>query len=242
MKYRLLGPLEIETGPDRVIIGGHQQRALLATLLLAPGRVVASFDLIAELWPQRPEPPKNNSLHAQVARLRTALPGVPIARRPGGYIIELDPNEIDVTHFHQLRSTADSLARHDPQQAIPIYRQALELWRGNALQDSAIGERCQAAAASLSEARLRSVEQLAKLRIEHDDDPGKIVNDLLEWARLNPLRETLLARLMAALHRGGRGAEAIQIYMNARKRFNEELGIEPGDVMRQEYLRILRHT
>lgn len=239
MKYRLLGPLEIGPAPS-LIIGSARQRTLLAMLLLDVNRTVASSDVITGLWPQRPETLRNN-LHAQVARLRQTLPDTPIRRRPGGYLIEIDPDEIDITHFHQMRETAGDMAADDPHGAIAVYRKALSLWRGNALQDANLGERCKAAAASLHETRLHTVEQLAKLHIEHED-PGKIVNSLMELVRLNPMRETLLARLMTALHRSGRCAEAIQVYVDARQRFNEELGVEPGDVMRQEYLRILRHT
>lgn len=246
MKFRLLGPLEVGLTPQPTVIAGPQQRALLAMLLLNAGRVVSSWDLIAELWPQRAETVRRNTLHAQVARLRnTLLIGargrMPVAlySRSSGYVLDIDPDDLDVTHFNRLRRRASTLAMQEPVRAIGAFRQALSLWRGTALQDAALGKRCQAAAASLDEARLHVHEHLANLHISHDD-PGKIVDDLQELVHLYPMRETLLARLMAALHGCGRRAEALHLYLDARRRFNDELGMEPGEAMRHEYLRILK--
>ncbi|HEX6684263.1 MAG TPA: AfsR/SARP family transcriptional regulator [Candidatus Limnocylindrales bacterium] len=246
MKFRLLGPLEVGINPQPTIVAGPQQRALLAMLLLNAGRVVSSWDLIAELWPQRAEQVRRNTLHAQVARLRNTLlvnsrgrMPVSLYSRSSGYILDIDPDEVDVTHFNRLRRRASTLGVQDPGRAIATFRQALSLWRGAALQDAALGKRCQAAAASLDEARLHVYEQLAKLHISHED-PSRIVDDLQELVHLYPMRETLLARLMAALHGSGRRAEALHLYLEARHRFNDELGMEPGEAMRHEYLRILK--
>ncbi len=235
MKYRLLGPLEIGPEPTTTI-KGPQQRALLATLLLNAGRIVVSFDLIAELWPESESP--RNSLHAQVTRLRQTLK-LPIELRSNGYLINVDPGDIDVTHFHRLRKAADAVQEEDPHEAIATYRKALALWRGSALQDSAIGERCKAAADNLNETRLHTIEQLADLRIKHDD-PTAIIGDLQELVRLNPRRETLIARLMAALLDSGRPVDAIKVYVDAQKRFSAELGIDPGQAMREVYLRAIK--
>jgi DNA-binding SARP family transcriptional activator len=234
----------LSAGPTTV--AGRQQRALLAMLLLNTGRVVSSWDLTAELWPYRAESVRPNTLHAQVARLRSTLTmqcqgWMPIGlhSRSSGYILDVDPEELDVTHFNRLRRAAGRWAESEPARAIASLRQALSLWRGSALQDAALGKRCRAAAASLDEAKLQVHEQLAQLRIEHED-PNLIVDDLQELVLLNPMRETLLARLMSALHMAGRRAEALNLYLDARRRFNDELGMEPGEAMRVEYMRILR--
>ena len=45
---------------------------------------------------------------------------------------------------------------------------------------------------------------------------------------------------MLALYRSGRQAEALEVYQDARARFVEELGIEPGPELRQLQSEILR--
>ena len=46
---------------------------------------------------------------------------------------------------------------------------------------------------------------------------------------------------MLALYRSGRQAEALESYHDARSRFVEELGIEPGPELKQLQAEILRH-
>ena len=46
---------------------------------------------------------------------------------------------------------------------------------------------------------------------------------------------------MLALYRAGRQAEALDAYQDARARFVDELGIEPGAELRQLQAEILRH-
>ena len=46
---------------------------------------------------------------------------------------------------------------------------------------------------------------------------------------------------MLALYRAGRQAEALDVYQDARTRFVDELGIEPGPELRQLQAEILRH-
>ncbi len=246
MRFRLLGPLELDLSVGLAAVPGRQQRALLAMLLLNPGRVVSYWDLTAELWPHGAESVRPNTLHAQVARLRHTLVQqfrgmIPVAlySRSSGYVLEINPDDLDVTHFNRMRLAANAWVTREPARAIVELRQALSLWRGSALQDSALGKRCRAAAASLEESRLQTQEQLAQLRIHHES-PSTIVDDLKELAHLNPMRETLLALLMAAMRVAGRRAEALHMYLDARRRFADELGMEPGEAMRQEYLRILK--
>ncbi len=50
MRFRVLGPLEVWDNSRRVTVGGPQQRALLAVLLLNAGRVVSTDRLVDHLW------------------------------------------------------------------------------------------------------------------------------------------------------------------------------------------------
>lgn len=242
VKFRLLGPLEVEIGSIRPLLGGSQQRGLLAMLLTSAGRVVSYSDLIDELWPTG-RAVRVNTVHAQVSRLRDTFtvegsPLLKICSRPGGYMIE-SPGWLDVQQFRFLRHRAALVAGQEPQLAMQMLREALELWRGDALQDSVLGRRCRAAAAGLDEARLQAHEELARLTVAHAD-PAVAVADLRVLACMHPLRESLLALQMAALHSCGRRAEALQVFQEARGRFTAELGAEPGELMQRQHLRILK--
>ena len=50
--------------------------------------------------------------------------------------------------------------------------------------------------------------------------------------RDHPFRERLLYQLMLALYRSGRQAEALGALQAAKRRFAEELGLEPGPQLR----------
>jgi class 3 adenylate cyclase/tetratricopeptide (TPR) repeat protein len=56
----------------------------------------------------------------------------------------------------------------------------------------------------------------------------------------NPMRERLRGQLMLALYRSGRQAEALAAYQDARRALIDELGIEPGPVLRALEQGILR--
>ena len=60
-EFRLLGPLEVDAAGVAVALGGPKQRALLAYLLLQPGRVVPDERLIDELWGNDPPATARNA-------------------------------------------------------------------------------------------------------------------------------------------------------------------------------------
>ena len=55
------------------------------------------------------------------------------------------------------------------------------------------------------------------------------------------MRERMRSQHMLALYRSGRQADALGSYQEARARLVDELGIEPGPVLHQLELAILRH-
>ena len=50
VRYRLLGPLEVESEAGRVDVGPPKRRAVLGALLLARGRVVSADRLVEAVW------------------------------------------------------------------------------------------------------------------------------------------------------------------------------------------------
>jgi DNA-binding SARP family transcriptional activator len=67
MDFRILGSLEVYDNGRPLPLGGHQQRALLALLLLRANRVVPVDEIVEDLWGARPPPSATKSTQALVS-------------------------------------------------------------------------------------------------------------------------------------------------------------------------------
>ncbi len=240
MEFRILGPLEVSDEGGQVSLGGGKPRALLAVLLLHPNEVVSADRLIDELWGEDSSERAAAALRVNVSRLRKALSQDVLATKSPGYVIRVEPEELDLHRFERLVDEGRSLlARGLPADASERLREALSLWRGPALADFAYESFAQTAIARLEEIRLAAVE----LRIDADLALGRhdeLVGELEALVAEHPLRERLRGYLMTALYRSGRQAEALDAYKDARRALVDELGIEPSTALQELERAILR--
>src|SRR5262249_4054716 len=139
MEFLLLGPLEVVRDGRSVSIGGGKQRALLGVLLLHPNEVVSRDRLIDELWSDRAPGTAAHSLDIQVSRLRKVLdPEELLETRAGGYVLRVEPEQIDARRFERLLEEGRRANAEDkPAAARDALESALGLWRGGALADLA---------------------------------------------------------------------------------------------------------
>jgi DNA-binding SARP family transcriptional activator len=235
MQYRLLGPLEAVDGARPLALGGGKQRALLALLLLAANRVVSVEQIIDELWGENPPDTAANAVQVHVASLRRILePGrsggaataVLVTRSPG-YLLRVEPDNVDVLRFERLVDEARQLMDRDAEAASARLRQALSLRRGPTLSDVVLQGPAQGQITRLEEQYLSALED----RIQADLQLGRhgaLVGELGALVAANPVRERPRAQLMLALYRCGRQAEALEAYQSARRLLADELGIDPG--------------
>jgi predicted ATPase/DNA-binding SARP family transcriptional activator len=233
-EFRILGPLEVAGVAS---LGGPRQRALLARLLLSPGEPVPEGELVDAVWEERPPAGAARSLQVYASRLRglVAHTGAEIRRRGTGYELVLGPARLDASAFARGRAEAARRAgAGDPAGARTALEEALALWRGPALVDvpGALG-------APLDEARLVAAEELSDLELAAGGG-AELVPELERRAREQPLRERTRAQLMLALYRSGRQADALAAYRACRAAL-DELGLEPGEELRELERRILRH-
>jgi DNA-binding SARP family transcriptional activator len=231
MEFRILGPLEVWGEDGEVSLGGPKQRALLAVLLLNPNEVVAADRLIEELWGEDSPERAAAALRVNVSRLRKALPQDALATRSPGYVVRVEPDQLDLHRFERLVDEGRGLRGRGLQtEASQRLREALSLWRGPALADFAYESFAQAAIARLEEIRLAAIE----LRIDADLALGRhdeLVGELEALVAEHPLRERLRSYLMTALYRAGRQAEALDAYQDARRVLVDELGIDPSPAL-----------
>jgi DNA-binding SARP family transcriptional activator/DNA-binding CsgD family transcriptional regulator len=240
MKYRLLGALEVQNGDGPIALGGPKQRAFLGLLLVNANQVVSRDRLIDELWGEEPPPSAVQSIQVYVSRLRKLLPPDTLLTRTTGYVLEVDPNDVDLSCFEGLLAEGrKALAAHDPQRATEVLHEALDLWRGPPLAEFAFEPFAQAVIGRLEELRLAALED----RIEADLELGRDAELIAELEALiaeNPHRERLRGQLMLALYRSERQAEALEVYRRGRRTL-DELGIEPSAVLQQLEKAILNH-
>ncbi|POX49364.1 BTAD domain-containing putative transcriptional regulator [Streptomyces sp. Ru72] len=246
LRFGLLGP-PVVYGADGEVrtIGSGKVRALLAALLLEPGRVVSVDALKDALWGGAPPASAQASLQNHVTRLRRLLgdDGPERLRAvPPGYLLRVDEGELDVRVFeeHLVAARAAHAARAW-EDALREASAALALWRGTPLSGLPHETGAHALVQRLQEARLLVLEWRydAELRLGGARF-GSLVPELAALVAEHPLREGFHRLLMLALHRTGRPAEALAVHRDLRARLIEELGVEPGAAVREAHLEILR--
>lgn len=239
VEFRVLGPLEVRVGNRLLGLGGPRRRALLAILLLNANQVMSIDRLIDGVWGQDVPATAIAQVQAAVSALRRTLgrDGLIVTRAPG-YLIRVQPGELDLQVFEQHASEAsEALACDRAEQAAETFRAALDLWRGPALA-GVPGPAAQAEAARLAERRLAVLEQ----RIDADLAAGRHRDLIAELSTLvdeHPLRERLRGQLMLALYRAGRQADALAVYRKAGRALADELGLDPGAQLQRLHRSIL---
>jgi DNA-binding SARP family transcriptional activator len=238
MEFRILGPLEVVEDGRAVPLDRRRLRALLAFLLLHANELVSSDRLIDEVW--GPEPPKTAgaSLQNYVSRLRKAIGTEAIVSQPPGYVLRIDPERFDLARFERLTAEARGA---EPRERAEKLRAALALWRGPALDDLAFEPFARDEVGRLEEARLAALEDCIDAELEVGRE-GELVRELEELVEQHPLRERFRAQLMRALYRAGRQADALAAFQSARDVLVEELGLEPGEELRQLQQAILQQS
>ncbi|HWO68405.1 MAG TPA: BTAD domain-containing putative transcriptional regulator, partial [Umezawaea sp.] len=243
---RLLGPVRAWRNGVEVDLGTARTRAVFTVLAMRANDAVSKDELIDGVWGDAPPATAGASLYTYISALRRALEperskrsaGVVLTSSGAGYALRLDREALDVHRFDRHREQAEVLARHDPERAVAELDAALALWEGEALF-SVTGRFAESQRSRLHELRLAAVERRAELALllgRHADVAADLAGLVVE----HPLREGLRALLMSALHQGGRQAEALEVFRDARHVLADELGIEPGPALREAHRRVLQ--
>jgi DNA-binding SARP family transcriptional activator len=225
--FRLLGPVELRMGGCRVDLGHARQRCVLAVLVAEAGQVVPASTLIDRVWGYNPPDAGLNALYAYVARLRKVLgpAGVPVVRRSGGYLLDIDPQTVDLHRFQRFIVSG----RVDD---------ALALWRGTPFADMT-SEWFGKLRETLRDQRLLALVERTETALRAGRD-AELVAPLRELVAEYPTDERPVRQLMLALYRSGRTAEALDQYRQARQRLAARTGGEPSPYLRELHQRVLR--
>jgi DNA-binding SARP family transcriptional activator len=236
LEFRILGPLEIADESGSIALSGQKQRALLGLLLIHAGEVLSTDRIVDELWGEQPPRTAMTSLQNFVSQLRKVLPPDVVVTKPPGYLIRIEPDQLDLRRFERL--VAEARGQGAEQRSLML-REGLGLWRGPPLADLAFETFAQGEIRRLEELRLEALEERIDADLELGGG-GELVGELEVLVGEYPLREGLRGQLMLALYRAGRQAEALQAYLDARRALVDELGIEPSPALQQLYRSMLR--
>ncbi|GAB3726314.1 BTAD domain-containing putative transcriptional regulator [Nocardiopsis nanhaiensis] len=231
MRIGVLGALEVRRDDGVVVpVPEAKVRTLLVGLLVREGRPVGADTLADDLWADRPPANPERVLRSNLSKLRTVLDGVEpdgrarVVRSAAGYRLAVDSGEVDAWRFRELRKRARELSGRERVEALT---EALGLWRGPALAGFVDAPFAEAVAAGLAEERAGAVEERAEARLALGEH-RRVVDELAEPARAEPLRESVQELRMRALYLSGRQAEALAVFERLRHQLAGELGADPG--------------
>ncbi len=237
LRFRVLGPLEASREGKSIRLGGERQRALLALLLVHTNELVSTEQLIEQLFSGESSDGAANAVYAAVSRLRRVLEsrdgGGVLVTCPGGYRLELGPEQLDAGVFERLLAEGrELLAAGDPASAADRLREALGLWRGPPLADLALLDFVQPEVRRLEELhRLALMERIdADLALGHH---AELIPEVERLVVSDPLQERARAQLMLALYRSGRQAQALAVYRETSELLRENLGLAPGRALQE---------
>ncbi|MBZ3914731.1 AfsR/SARP family transcriptional regulator [Streptomyces acidiscabies] len=241
LRFDILGPLEVWEGTTRLRLSGPIQERILVALLLDTGKVLPIPRLVAAAWGEDPPATAVHQVRKAIGDLRRRIGGETVVTDGPGYRAVLGGSRLDLSEFNtRLREAKAATAEDRLADAVHDYRAALALWRGPVLSGAG-GPVIEAAVTALEERRLAAAEQYFDLRLRLGET-SELVPALRELIAQHPLREPLRGRLMLALYRAGRQAEALEEYARVRELLAEELGVDPGPQLATVYEGILRES
>lgn len=232
--YQLMGPLRVTVGRRDLTPSPYKLRVILAVLLFQANRTVSVETLTEAVWGDDPPRTARQALRVYVSQLRRVLENCPNATlntRAPGYQLEVSHGSIDLHLFTELRLKGlESEREGDLERARQLYNQALDLHRGDILEDVSHSLILQSAAVHVEEMWITTFQRRIDIDLRSMDSPD-ILTELRWLCGSRPLHEGLHARLMLGLAKTGRTKEALDVHTAFRSSFIEQLGIEPHRVL-----------
>lgn len=221
----VLGPLTVDGDPSAL---PPRERAVLTVLSIRRAETVSPELLADALWGDELPATWNKSVQACMVVLRRALGARAIETHPRGYRLVAPADDVDAHRFERrLARARELLVLGEPDRAMYLADEALNLWRGPALVDLDGWEPGRAEAARLEELR----QDAQEVRLEAALRTGRFREVLVEAQAMvadEPLREHRWSLLALAQYQAGRQGDALRTIRRARTVLLEELGLDPG--------------
>ncbi|GAA1008573.1 hypothetical protein Aple_062570 [Acrocarpospora pleiomorpha] len=248
MRFQVLGPLEAFTVDGHPIaLGPRRQRAVVARLLLAGGRVVPADRLVEDLWSDSISSGASGLLQSNISLLRRILepdrppraPAKVLVSAAPGYALRIQPGDLDSWLFEQeVRQAEESGLARAPGQALTLLDRALARWQGPAYSEVAAEEWAGPEVVRLDELRAHA-RQLRAMGLLASGRAAAAAAELEVLVAESPLREESWRLLALALYRSGRQGDALSVLRRARDVLVAELGVDPGPRLRETEVAVL---
>jgi predicted ATPase/DNA-binding SARP family transcriptional activator len=232
LSISVLGPIEVSRDGAPLAVPSGKTTQLLIRLALDAGTLVSADRLIDDLWGDAVVAVGRNTLQAKVSALRRALgDATVVARRHGGYVLDVDPLVVDAIEVLRLTRSA-SLLQHGGEAMVvsDLGQRVLSMFRGEILPDAGDGDWVVPYRTRLTEVRCALIESSLAARLESGEVSG-VIGELEAQLSLDPLREGLWVLLITGLYRDGRQSEALAAYRRVRGLLLDELGLDPGPAL-----------
>lgn len=232
----VLGPLDVSINALQVRLTTGRLRTVLAVLAMSAGQPVSMERLAVAVWGDELPGNARRSLQTYGGRLRSALGERWLTTGPAGFVLDTDAENVDALRFVRI---LDLAAREsDTERERRLLDEATGMWRGEPFAGVTSRWLGETEAPRLVERFLSGLERRIDLDLAAGR-PGEVVAELNEWTARYPMRETLWTRLLTALDRCGRQAEALERYEQIRVRVAVELGVDPSPELQRVHADLL---
>ena len=260
----MLGATRILREGRPVDLPARKVRSVLAALALEPGATSSADRLVDLIWGEVAPRGAHGTLHSYISGLRRVLePDLAARARPqvlltsdAGYRLALGRDDVDATAFadqvrrlHRQVAALESQFSVGPQVGWPDREQAqgwlealeaaLLRWHGPAYADLGDHRDVTTARTALDELRATAEEDRALVMLALGDPAGVVAATEQATAR-HPFRERTWAVHALALARSERQADALAAIRALRDQLADELGLDPGPLIRALENAILR--
>jgi DNA-binding SARP family transcriptional activator len=225
---RVLGPIDLVTGDEAVMIRSRNIRAVLGALVMSARHAVTVDRLAHAVWGDNPPPSVDSSVHSYISRLRHLVGADAVMNVDHSYVLIVEPDAIDAIRFERLLLSAME-RRSEPAECLALCRNALRLWRGSAYGELGDEDPFRLEAMRLEELRMATME----LSLECELELGRhelVMAELESLVEEYPYRERLWHLLITALLRDGRRVEAMR-HCSRLREVLAEIGLEATNVV-----------
>jgi len=233
LRIQMLGPFKVWHQKNLLEWPTQKSKALFQILLIEPGRLVPTDQIIEYLWPDlQPRKAKNN-LWVTISQLRRVLePNLP-ARASSAYILKVGEGYrfndesnywLDCESFTTNLTISQSTTNLS--EGIAAWEAALSLYQGNYIEDEPYAEWVQLARTQWQRRYEQLLKNLAKAN-EQNGDIQQAINYCRKFLALDNTNETIYRLLMHCHISLGERGPALKVYNEVVQVLQKEIGVDP---------------
>jgi DNA-binding SARP family transcriptional activator len=238
---RLFGEFQLD-GVDALLFNATSPRlqALLACLVLHRDAPQTRQQLAVLFWPDSSQAQARNALRQLLFQLRKTWPQADQFVHAGAQTVRWLPDpalDLDVEQFQSALGAAARAAKHgDAGTEEALLTHAVDLYRGDLLANC-LDEWIHPEREKLREQCIAALARLGQLS-EERRDYAKALKTTQQLQRLDPCREPTCLALMRLHALNHDHASAMRTYRSCVETLARELGILPGEPLREAYARL----